>query len=104
MRVFLDLQIARLDDLSRPSWKKSKVKLQTATLAAEGEEPRPVFLVARSGDDALIYDDAVEKWARGAVDEGAVIRSIEHFGEELGFAMRHLDRRNQSANSGKGDE
>jgi hypothetical protein len=90
MKVFLDEQIARIDDLTRPVWKKHRVKMESAQ-GAEGSDS-PIFIVARSGTEVVFYDDRSQEFGTGEVDESGALRPRTMYGEELRFALRHFPR------------
>ena len=90
MRVFLDEQIARIDDLTRPVWKKHRIPMQSA------QDPdgngSPLFVVARSGSEVVFYDDRSQEFGTGEMDENGTLRPRTMYGEELRFALRHFPR------------
>ena len=90
MRVVLDEEIARLDELSRPTWKKYKVKLQQLPCEREGYERESIYIVARHENQVVLFDDRKEQFGVGKLEEDGVIRKWSLYGEKLGWALRHF--------------
>jgi hypothetical protein len=90
MKVFLDEQIARIDDLTRPVWKKHKIK--TERVQAPDAGVAPIFIVARSGSEVVFYDDGPQEFGVGESDESGALKPRTMYGEELRFALRHFPR------------
>ena len=90
MKVFLHEQIARIDDLTRPVWKKHRIPMQSAQSAEGGGWP--LFVVARSGREIVFYDDRTQEFGTGEMDEDGTLRPRTLYGEELRFALRHFPR------------
>ena len=90
MKVFLDEQIARIDDLTRPVWKKHRIPMQSAR--ADQGSGWPLFVVARSGSEVVFYDDQSQEFGTGEMDEKGGLRPRTWYGEELRSALRHFPR------------
>lgn len=96
MQVMLTDQIARLDDLTRPTWKRFKVAPERIPLAGRGG--RDAVVVARAGEEVVYFDDERDAFGRGEIEEGAV-REIDLWGLDMALALRHFPRKRPSANS-----
>jgi hypothetical protein len=92
MIVFLDEQIARLDDLTRPTWKRYRVPLRAARCERGGERGT-VFVVAAAGDEVLLFDEVKEEFGTARLDADGVIREWTTYGEELRGTLRHFPRK-----------
>jgi len=90
MMVFLNEQIARIDDLTRPVWKKHRVPMQRAK--AVEDSGWPLFVVARSGSEVVFYDDQSQEFGTGEMDADGALRPWTTYGDELRYTLRHFPR------------
>jgi hypothetical protein len=90
MMVFLNEQIARIDDLTRPTWKKHRIPLQSAKGSVESGWP--LFVVARSGSEVVFYDDQSQEFGTGEIDAKGTVKPWTTYGEELRYSLRHFPR------------
>lgn len=94
MRVMLDDQIARLDDLTRPTWKQHRVKPERIPM--EEPEGRDSYVVARADGEVLYFDDEKDEFARGDLTESGKIREVDSWGLDLALVLRHFPRRRRA--------
>lgn len=89
-QVMLTDQIARLDDLTRPTWKQHRIKPERypSTKGSSG-----VLVVARAGDEVVYFDDSDDQFARGEVNSDGAIQPIDTWGFDLGRVLRHFPRK-----------
>jgi|GEM_PF-1570402 len=90
MIVLLNEEIARLDNLTRPTWKQFKSKLATVPCQREGFDRTQLYAVARADSEVVVYDDVDSRFASGFLDEDGVLRKWSTFGEELKSALKHF--------------
>lgn len=93
MQVFLDEEIARLDELTRPTWKKHRSKLALVPSAREGSDRTGIYVVARAGSEVIVFDDASEQFGTAMLGDDGVIRDWTTYGEHLSHALRHFPKR-----------
>ena len=85
--IFLNEEIAALDNLTRPTWKKYKVK----TESAKGAGDVPLMIVAKAGDEVLVYDSAREEFGAGVTSNG-IVEKWTTYGPALRDALRHFPK------------
>ena len=97
-RMLMAAQVLRLDAEMFPRWEACGVtpeRLPCERRGARGGPPtrEAVFVVARAGDEALIYDDVEEEFGAGTVEPDGVLRAWSTFGAELAWALRRFPAR-----------
>lgn len=90
MIVLVDEEIAKLDELTRPTWKKYKVKLQQIPVEHEGSDRNSVYILARAEREVLLFDDVAERFATGLIDPDGVLRKWSLHSERLAPTLRHF--------------
>jgi hypothetical protein len=50
----------------------------------------PIYVIARSGDEVLTYDDVEEHFGTGTLDQDSVLRNWGTWGESLGRSLDHF--------------
>lgn len=92
MRVFLDEQIAKLDNLTRPTWKRYKTSLEQLAVRRGEEESEQLFVVARAGREIVYFDDRKDEFGAGELEESGVLRDYGTYGSELRQTLRHFPK------------
>ncbi len=94
MLVLIDEQIARLDNLTRPTWKKYRTPLEEFE-SPGGEAPaRPrLFILARAGSEIIYFDDQRDEFGAGEIDSSGAFRDYGTYGSELRGTLRHFPRK-----------
>jgi hypothetical protein len=88
--IFLNEEIARLDNLTRPTWKKHR----SPTRRLEGRKDGQVLglmAVARAGNEAIVYDSSIEEFGV-AILEGEEVKRWTTYGPTLRDTLRHFPR------------
>jgi len=93
MRVLLDEQIARLDNLTRPTWKKYKTPLEEFVSTGADDPARArLYIVARAGSEIVYFDDQRDEFGAGELDGVGAFRDYGTYGSELRGTLRHFPR------------
>jgi|SRR4051794_10850482 hypothetical protein len=97
-RLLLAENVLRLDAVTFERWERLGV--MPAHVQCERDDPRggpsalePLFVVARVGDEVLIYDDVGEEFGVGCLDADGVLRQWATYGEELRWAIQRFPSR-----------
>lgn len=89
MLVLIREEVAALDEITRPAWKRHHIPLQRVPVHS-GIDRKEVFIVAKQGNEVVLFDDLHNKFATGNVgDDGALLRATTH-GDSLASALRHF--------------
>jgi hypothetical protein len=101
LRYLMAHELGRLSDAQFQCWERYGLKPEHVPCerpAQDGPPARdPIYLIARAGDEVLIYDDVEGEFGTGALDPDGVLR---HWGTWGGALAWSLERFPQSPSAG----
>jgi hypothetical protein len=103
-RLLMAEQVLRLNNVLFPKWEAYGVmpeRLPCARGDSAGDPSREtMFVVARSAENVLVYDDVEEEFGIGRMDPDGVVRHWSTFGEELAWALGVFVTNHEAPGSG----
>lgn len=99
LQVIINEEIAALDNLTRPTWKKHRIKVETQPAERDGGDKTQLYTVARSGTEVVVYDPHEKNFATGVLDEDNVLRRWTSYGDALRDALRHFPKHSRPSKS-----
>jgi hypothetical protein len=95
-------ELGRLTDAQFQRWEQYGLKpehvLCERPVHGDGQPNRdPMYVIARSGDQVLVYDDVEEQFGTGTLDPDGVLRAWGTWGEALAWS---LDRFPEGSSAG----
>lgn len=92
MILLVEEEIARLDNLTRPTWKKYRVQLHSVRVDGGGGERESFYVVAKHDREVVFYDDAQEQFGSGEIDASGSLHPRSLYGAELRQTLRHFPK------------
>jgi hypothetical protein len=95
-------ELGRLNDAQFQHWERYGLKPEHVQCErrAQGNKPPvldPIYVIARAGNEVLVYDDVDEEFGTGTLDADGVLRQWGTWGEALAWS---LERFPQSPSAG----
>jgi hypothetical protein len=91
----LATEVERLDDETRPLWDRfgiTPLQVKCVRIRADGTplEPEPIFVVAREGNEVVVFDDVEEEFGTGVLNSDGQLRNWGTYGERLDWTLRRF--------------
>jgi hypothetical protein len=88
-------ELGRLSDAQFQRWERYGIKPEHVTCeraVGAGGPPSvdPIYVIARSGQEVLVYDDVEGEFGTGVLDQDGVLRTWGTWGEALAWSLERF--------------